>query len=433
IDLSKSIVAATVGQSVRPSLLTLKTMTGMTRLYYPSAEVIALSPRTLMATNRFVCEICHKGFQRDQNLQLHRRGHNLPWKLRQRGAEGGAAPRKRAYVCPEPACVHHDPRRALGDLTGIKKHFCRKHGEKKWKCDRCAKRYAVHSDWKAHAKVCGTREYRCDCGTLFSRRDSFVTHRAFCDALAQENSKLAQPAMNMATVASALQGQQHAHHHHNLMLPSTHADDLDMDADEASAFEPDIKSPHLKMFSDYDADAAAADNPLGCMLSSLGAAPSAFSPSSGLSMLGLHAGPSDAAAMGGCYSPGNGSLASMSATALLQKAAQMGATTSSGYGVSFTPGHPGLASTMAGLDRFPCSAGPFGPMRTHGPYDGVVGFGVGGLMPGQLYNDGDNGATRNVGPVASGADNPLDDERRRRQAAGGDDVHVVDYMGVEHQ
>ncbi|KMZ65144.1 hypothetical protein ZOSMA_336G00060 [Zostera marina] len=48
-------------------------------------EVIALSPRTLMATNRFVCEICNKlRFQRNQNLQLHRRGHNLPWKLRQR-------------------------------------------------------------------------------------------------------------------------------------------------------------------------------------------------------------------------------------------------------------------------------------------------------------------------------------------------------------
>jgi hypothetical protein len=141
----------------------------------PSAEVIALSPRTLMATNRFVCEICHKGFQRDQNLQLHRRGHNLPWKLRQRGAGadgpggGGGAPRKRVYVCPEASCVHHNPARALGDLTGIKKHYCRKHGEKKWKCERCAKRYAVHSDWKAHAKVCGTREYKCDCGTVFSR------------------------------------------------------------------------------------------------------------------------------------------------------------------------------------------------------------------------------------------------------------------------
>ncbi|XP_024390136.1 zinc finger protein JACKDAW isoform X5 [Physcomitrium patens] len=153
----------------------------------PEAEVIALSPKTLMATNRFVCEICNKGFQRDQNLQLHRRGHNLPWKLRQRTSK---EVRKRVYICPEPSCVHHDPSRALGDLTGIKKHFCRKHGEKKWKCDKCSKRYAVQSDWKAHSKTCGTREYRCDCGTLFSRRDSFITHRAFCDALAEDSARV---------------------------------------------------------------------------------------------------------------------------------------------------------------------------------------------------------------------------------------------------
>ncbi|KAL8193766.1 hypothetical protein R6Q57_026458 [Mikania cordata] len=152
----------------------------------PDAEVIALSPKTLMATNRFVCEICNKGFQRDQNLQLHRRGHNLPWKLKQRTS---TEIRKRVYVCPEPSCIHHDPTRALGDLTGIKKHFCRKHGEKKWKCDQCSKKYAVQSDWKAHLKICGTREYKCDCGTLFSRRDSFITHRAFCDALAVESAK----------------------------------------------------------------------------------------------------------------------------------------------------------------------------------------------------------------------------------------------------
>ncbi|XP_056845728.1 zinc finger protein ENHYDROUS-like [Raphanus sativus] len=153
----------------------------------PGAEVIALSPKTLMATNRFVCEICNKGFQRDQNLQLHRRGHNLPWKLRQRSAKD--AVRKKVYVCPVSACVHHDPSRALGDLTGIKKHFCRKHGEKKYKCDKCSKKYAVHSDWKAHSKICGTKEYRCDCGTLFSRKDSFITHRAFCDVLAEESAK----------------------------------------------------------------------------------------------------------------------------------------------------------------------------------------------------------------------------------------------------
>ncbi|GFQ04063.1 zinc finger protein jackdaw [Phtheirospermum japonicum] len=153
----------------------------------PDAEVIALSPKSLMATNRFLCEICNKGFQRDQNLQLHRRGHNLPWKLKQRTNKDPI--KKKVYICPEKTCVHHDPSRALGDLTGIKKHFSRKHGEKKWKCEKCSKKYAVQSDWKAHSKICGTREYKCDCGTLFSRKDSFITHRAFCDALAEESAR----------------------------------------------------------------------------------------------------------------------------------------------------------------------------------------------------------------------------------------------------
>ncbi|CAN4118916.1 unnamed protein product [Withania somnifera] len=154
----------------------------------PDAEVIALSPKSLMATNRFLCEICNKGFQRDQNLQLHRRGHNLPWKLKQRNKVEQV--KKKVYICPEKTCIHHDPSRALGDLTGIKKHFSRKHGEKKWTCEKCSKKYAVQSDWKAHSKTCGTREYKCDCGTLFSRKDSFITHRAFCDALAVESSRI---------------------------------------------------------------------------------------------------------------------------------------------------------------------------------------------------------------------------------------------------
>ncbi|XP_023547799.1 protein indeterminate-domain 9-like [Cucurbita pepo subsp. pepo] len=166
----------------------------------PDAEVIALSPTTLVATNRFVCEICNKGFQRDQNLQLHRRGHKLPWKLKQRSSK---EVKKKAYVCPEEGCVHHNPSRALGDLTGIKKHYSRKHGEKKWKCLKCSKLYAVQSDWKAHSKTCGTREYRCDCGTLFSRKDRFVTHRAFCDALAEESARLS---ANQLAIASATSG-----------------------------------------------------------------------------------------------------------------------------------------------------------------------------------------------------------------------------------
>ncbi|CAI0542339.1 unnamed protein product [Linum tenue] len=147
-----------------------------------------------MATNRFLCEICNKGFQRDQNLQLHRRGHNLPWKLKQRSKT--EVVRKKVYICPEKTCVHHEPARALGDLTGIKKHFSRKHGEKKYKCEKCSKKYAVMSDWKAHSKICGTREYRCDCGTLFSRKDSFITHRAFCDALAEESARFTSVSAN---------------------------------------------------------------------------------------------------------------------------------------------------------------------------------------------------------------------------------------------
>ncbi|XP_074589998.1 zinc finger protein GAI-ASSOCIATED FACTOR 1-like [Curcuma longa] len=156
----------------------------------PGAEVIALSPKTLLATSRFFCQVCGKGFQREQNLQLHRRGHNLPWKLKRKSPDDEAAARRRVYLCPEPTCAHHDPSRALGDLAGVKKHYSRKHGEKRWKCDRCSRRYAVQSDWKAHAKICGTREYRCNCGTLFSRSDSFIAHRAFCDALTQENARL---------------------------------------------------------------------------------------------------------------------------------------------------------------------------------------------------------------------------------------------------
>ncbi|KAF5197514.1 indeterminate-domain 5, chloroplastic-like [Thalictrum thalictroides] len=178
---------STPTSSTAPTTTTQKKKRNLPGTPNPDAEVIALSPKTLMATNRFICEVCNKGFQREQNLQLHRRGHNLPWKLKQKTTK---EVKRKVYLCPEPTCVHHDPSRALGDLTGIKKHFCRKHGEKKWKCDKCSKRYAVQSDWKAHSKTCGTREYRCDCGTLFSRRDSFITHRAFCDALAQESARL---------------------------------------------------------------------------------------------------------------------------------------------------------------------------------------------------------------------------------------------------
>ncbi|KAL2929450.1 Protein SHOOT GRAVITROPISM 5 [Bienertia sinuspersici] len=144
----------------------------------PDAEVVSLSPKTLLESDRYVCEICNQGFQRDQNLQMHRRRHKVPWKLLKRE---NPIVRKRVFVCPEPTCLHHDPCHALGDLVGIKKHFRRKHSNhKQWVCDKCSKAYAVQSDFKAHLKTCGTRGHSCDCGRVFSRVESFIEHQDAC-------------------------------------------------------------------------------------------------------------------------------------------------------------------------------------------------------------------------------------------------------------
>ncbi|XP_010066539.2 zinc finger protein SHOOT GRAVITROPISM 5 [Eucalyptus grandis] len=174
----------------------------------PDAEVVSLSPKTLLESDRYVCEICNQGFQRDQNLQMHRRRHKVPWKLlkRDRGAaDQEQARRKRVYVCPEPSCLHHDPCHALGDLVGIKKHFRRKHSShKQWVCERCSKGYAVQSDYKAHLKTCGTRGHSCDCGRVFSRVESFIEHQDSCTVRRAQPPEMqaAQPACSSQTASS---------------------------------------------------------------------------------------------------------------------------------------------------------------------------------------------------------------------------------------
>ncbi|XP_022724638.1 protein indeterminate-domain 7-like [Durio zibethinus] len=320
----------------------------------PDAEVIALSPKTLMATNRFVCEICSKGFQRDQNLQLHRRGHNLPWKLKQRASK---EVRKKVYVCPEPSCVHHDPSRALGDLTGIKKHFFRKHGEKTWKCDKCSKRYAVQSDWKAHSKTCGTREYRCDCGTLFSRRDSFITHRAFCDALAEESARAitgANPLLSPHQPSPSLSTS-----HINLQVPQFNPQDIQLQAfslkKEQQSFttlRPEIP-PWL-----------ASQPMLGAGRGPTQPIDLSFSSSSIFSTrldhqeftqthhqdLTLNENPNPNPSLGSTlppYHPTTVPSPQLSATALLQKAAQMGATMTCKAGSSSAPATTATAAAVA--------------------------------------------------------------------------------------
>ncbi|MED6155240.1 hypothetical protein PIB30_003427 [Stylosanthes scabra] len=305
----------------------------------PSAEVVALSPTTLMATNRFVCEICNKGFQRDQNLQLHRRGHNLPWKLRQRTS---TEVKKRVYVCPEPSCVHHNPARALGDLTGIKKHYSRKHGEKKWKCDKCSKRYAVQSDWKAHQKTCGTREYKCDCGTIFSRRDSFITHRAFCDALTEENNRVSNNLHHQGLTSGmppSLQSSQ-INNPLNTITNNNSPDQFITDY----VHSPSFKSLPLPQELIIQTSSSSPFNNKSMSSNSCSSSALQLS-SSGFNNVLLSAA---AAAVSS-----SSSSAHMSATALLQKAAQMGATASNNsmnspmMQKSFSMG----TTTMAGPDH----------------------------------------------------------------------------------
>lgn len=169
----------------------------------PDAEVVSLSPKTLLESDRYVCEICNQGFQRDQNLQMHRRRHKVPWKLLKRE---NPVVKKRVFVCPEPSCLHHDPCHALGDLVGIKKHFRRKHSNhKQWVCEKCSKGYAVQSDYKAHLKTCGTRGHSCDCGRVFSRVESFIEHQDACSMgrLRPESQALQQPAACLSRTASS--------------------------------------------------------------------------------------------------------------------------------------------------------------------------------------------------------------------------------------
>ncbi|PRQ15835.1 putative chromatin regulator PHD family [Rosa chinensis] len=170
----------------------------------PDAEVVSLSPKTLLESDRYVCEICNQGFQRDQNLQMHRRRHKVPWKLLKRETP---VVRKRVFVCPEPSCLHHDPCHALGDLVGIKKHFRRKHSNhKQWVCEKCSKGYAVQSDYKAHLKTCGTRGHSCDCGRVFSRVESFIEHQDACnmDRLRPESQAVVlQPPACLSRTASS--------------------------------------------------------------------------------------------------------------------------------------------------------------------------------------------------------------------------------------
>ncbi|KAM5561217.1 zinc finger protein GAI-ASSOCIATED FACTOR 1 [Rosa sericea] len=402
----------------------------------PSAEVIALSPKTLMATNRFVCEICKKGFQRDQNLQLHRRGHNLPWKLKQRSS---TEIRKRVYICPEPSCVHHEPSRALGDLTGIKKHFCRKHGEKKWKCDKCSKKYAVQSDWKAHSKTCGTREYKCDCGTVFSRRDSFITHRAFCDAIAEENKTSVQ---GQGVLMSNNMGQQNLQQggqlvsSGELIIPAS----IPMSNTETATTIPSTRSSNtFDHFDHFDTK-----NPNLTLLPQ--GVPANMLPSSrcGLNNNSLSS-PTNSALFHNHHGhqvllPSSIS-GHLSATELLQKAAQMGATMSSNNssGMSMAPSTYGDFPSYVNNRFMQHKDGNSIPVQeTSSQFFGASNGNM-GMFSGLLFDQSNGVLMKNMEQSVNGRNNNNNNNNNNtsngfslhgKNVSSGGDTMTVDFLGI---
>lgn len=209
----------------------------------PDAEVVSLSPKTLLESDRYICEICNQGFQRDQNLQMHRRRHKVPWKLVKRE---NPQVKKRVFVCPEPSCLHHDPCHALGDLVGIKKHFRRKHSDnKQWICDKCGKGYAVQSDYKAHLKTCGTRGHSCDCGRVFSRVESFIEHQDTCTI------KRIRPNLQTLQPTTACSSSTSLSSDTNLpklaIMPLPNSTNLELGLRSTSHPENIIEEPHLKL------------------------------------------------------------------------------------------------------------------------------------------------------------------------------------------
>lgn len=170
-------------------------------------DVVELDAKELLAEHIHFCEICGKGFRRDANLRMHMRAHGDRFKtldaLSRPGLPKPTGGREVRFSCPFEGCNRnraHRRFRPLKSAVCARNHFRRSHCPKLYACDRCGKkRFAVLADLRSHLRHCGEEaQWRCSCGTTFSRKDKLFGHIALFEghtpAVTQPNKEvLAEP------------------------------------------------------------------------------------------------------------------------------------------------------------------------------------------------------------------------------------------------
>ncbi|XP_047082198.1 zinc finger protein STAR3-like [Lolium rigidum] len=151
-------------------------------------DVVELNAEELLAEHVHFCNICGKGFRRDANLRMHMRAHGDQFKtldaLSRPGQAKPAAGRDVRFSCPFTGCNRnrvHRRFRPLKSAVCARNHFRRSHCPKLYACERCGgkKRFAVLADLRSHLRHCGEEaQWRCSCGTTFSRKDKLFGHLA---------------------------------------------------------------------------------------------------------------------------------------------------------------------------------------------------------------------------------------------------------------